>query len=458
MLSQALRFLLPTAGLLGVSVAPVTAHPAAAAFTTISARPAATGAPNLLSRSAAAPVETVLSTFTFTTGTQPLAGLVADAKGNLYGTAYYSGNYNTGTVFELSPPTAGQTAWTKRVIYYFGSCGTANNLNCDGYWPKAGLVFDRAGNLYGTTAGGGAYRKGATTVLGDGVVFKLSPSPTGTAWRETVLHVFTGGADGGTSKAGLAIDAAGALYGTTEIGGAPGVCGVTGTGGLGVVFKLTPPHWTETVVHTFTGTGGDGACPIAGLLLDSSGALYGTTPAGGKNRGIVFKLTPGKAGYTEQVLWDFYGPNDLGGSPAAGLIQDGGGDLYGTTPRQVFKLSPPTKTQPLWTETILHTFTGQPDGSYCVSGLAIDSSGSALYGTTAGGGVGPYEGGGTIFEIKPPAIGKSLWTESVLHAFTWGNDGAQPVAGLVPFGNVLYGTTQFGGNSINGGTIFAIKP
>jgi uncharacterized repeat protein (TIGR03803 family) len=189
------------------------------------------------------------------------------------------------------------------------------------------LVSDAAGNLYGTTFNGGFVSNTAfcgTTSEGCGVVFKLAPNPDGT-WTEHVLHSFTGG-DGANPGAGVIFDAAGNLYGTTTYGGLSNV---------GVVFKLTHKSdgtWTEHVLYSFTG-GGDGAYPWAGVILDATGNLYGTTYYGGvgnfgQGNGVVFELTrSASGGWSERVLHAFLG---YGANPYAGLLRGASGNLYGT--------------------------------------------------------------------------------------------------------------------------------
>jgi uncharacterized repeat protein (TIGR03803 family) len=209
-------------------------------------------------------------------GLNPEAGLIFDKEGALYGTTSEGGTGNAGTVFKLMPPVEGQTAWTKTVLYNFCS-----QLGCsDGYEPRASLIFDKEGALYGTTEFGGTGN--------NGIVFKLTPPAKGvSAWTPTVLHSFVGGDGANPIFGGLIFDKQGALHGTTYRGG---------TGNNGIVFKLTPPAkgltaWTETVLHGFTG-GSDGANPYAGLIANH-GALYGTTYFGGTaGNGTVFKLTP----------------------------------------------------------------------------------------------------------------------------------------------------------------------
>ena len=181
--------------------------------------------------------------------------------------------------------------------------------------PYGSLVMDAAGNLYGTTTEGGGSGCGGS---GCGFAWKLAPNPDGTWGILSLLHSFQNGADGTDPSAGLIFDAAGNLYGTTQFGGAYGFGGV--------VFKLAPNPdgtWTETVLHSF-GNDGDGFHPIAGLVFDVAGNLYGTTYGGpgsgcAEGCGVVFKLAPNSDGtWTESVLYSFTGGAD-GGAPEAGL-------------------------------------------------------------------------------------------------------------------------------------------
>ena len=251
-----------------------------------------------------------------TDGFYPSAGLIFDAAGNLYGTTPAGGSgcvpyFGCGTVFELTPTA--YVGWTERVLYSFcvGNCD-------DGSQPFAGLIFDAAGNLYGTTHRGGGFNLGT--------VFKLSPNGNG-GWTETVLHSFSYGTDGIYPSAGLIFDATGNLYGTTTEGGTGSGCG---NDGCGTVFELSPNGnggWTETVLYSFCSQTNctDGATPVAGLILDAVGNLYGTTNAGGNFFsncpylcGTVFKLSPnGNGGWTETVLHSFGSFAD-GASPYAG--------------------------------------------------------------------------------------------------------------------------------------------
>jgi uncharacterized repeat protein (TIGR03803 family) len=217
--------------------------------------------------------ETVLHSFNNngTDGYSPWGGLTIDALGNLYGTTAAGGAYNQGTIFELTPTASG--SWTETLLHSFNDNGT------DGSRPYDTLIFDASGNLYGATELGGTYNHGA--------VFELTPK-VGGGWTEKVLHSFDeNGVDGYDPWAGLVLDAAGNLYGTT-LGGGASSCGV--------VFKLTPASggsWTEKIMHSFTSEPTDGCAPRAGLTFDASGNIYGTTNAGGANGGgTVFEITP----------------------------------------------------------------------------------------------------------------------------------------------------------------------
>jgi uncharacterized repeat protein (TIGR03803 family) len=307
--------------------------------------------------------ETVLYSFLAGYGANPDAGLIRDAKGNFYGTTYWGGAYNWGSVFKLDKKG------NETVLHSFRE-------GADGQWPQAGLVRDSEGNLYGTTV--------RSYPGGWGTVFKLSK-----AGKVTVLHRFSGSPDGEFPQAALVRDAAGNLYGTTPIGGA--------FKEFGTVFKVDKTG-KETILHSFSGQ--DGNSPLAGLIRDREGNLYGTTSGGGTGCGqdgcgTVFKLdTTGK----ETVLYSFTGTPD-GAGPEGALVRDAAGNLYGTTYRggssddgTVFKLDTAGK------ETVLHSF-NRPDGSWPAAGLARDSSGN-LYGTTTEGGA-YYCGCGTVFKLTP---------------------------------------------------------
>lgn len=359
----------------------------------------------------------VLHSFSGADGAYPDGGLVRDSAGNLYGTTPNGGIYkchtftHCGNVFRLG------VNGKETVLYNFTG-------GADGRFPHAALLRDSAGNLYGTTSGGGS--------SGYGVVFRLN------AGKLTVLHSFTGGADGANPTGALLRDAAGNLYGVTAGGG-------TGMG-YGVVFRLSASGNLK-VLYSFTG-GADGDEPSGGLLRDGAGNLYGATLYGGSapqgaGNGVVFEVdTTGK----EIVLHAFSGGAD-GKSPNGDLIHDAAGNLYGTAYEGgssgngvVFKLSP---TGDL---TVLHTFRG-PDGALPAAGLIRDAAGN-FYGTTT---VGGSASNGIIFKLDTDD------EETVLHSFK-GSDGALPFSKLAQdtAGN-LYGTTQLGG-ACGVGIVFQLVP
>jgi uncharacterized repeat protein (TIGR03803 family) len=366
----------------------------------------------------------------------PKGNLVFDSAGNLYGATSSGGAGGYGTVFELIPGTGG--TWNEKLLRSF------NMTN--GWADLSGLIFDASGNLYGTTDGGGGF----------GNVFELRHRQSG-GWGEKVLYTFAhNGSDPSNPWSGLISDTAGNLYGT-GIGG--------GAYYYGAVFELTPAAggtWTETVLHSFAHNGYDGTSPYGGLVFDSAGNLYGTTTEGGAygeyGWGTVYELSPAAGGgWTETVLHNFNDDGTDGTLPEAGLIVDASGNLYGTTSEggafnfgTVFELSPAAGGG--WTETVLHTFNQDgTDGVLPYCSLILDASGN-LYGTTTAGG---NFNKGTVFELAPAAGGG--WTETVLYSFHGvGRDGSGPYGGLVSdaAGN-LYGTTQYGGIH-SYGTVFEI--
>jgi len=384
----------------------------------------------LLVPAASAQTFTTLFTFDLGDGAFPGVGLIRDAKGNLYGTTYAGGVDNCffgcGLVFKVD------TSGNETVLYAFtGSRG-------DGETPDASLVMDESGTLYGTTVDGGA--------SSHGTVFKVNKSG-----KETVLYSFTGsGRDGKYPFAGLLRDAYGNLYGTNIYSGNTS-CNDGAGPGCGTVFKVDNTG-KETVLYNFTGINGDGSYPIAGLVQDKSGTMYGTTYGGGDSgRGTVFKLT--KSG-KESVLYSFSGGAD-GGFPEYGyLALDSKGNLYGTTSTGgsgagcsggcgvVFKVDKAGK------ETVLYSFAGENgDGANPYAGVVLDSAGN-LYGTTFRGGQSVF---GTVFKLDK--TGK----ETVLHSFD-DTDGANPHGDLVLDGKGnLYGAAQSGGE-FDFGTVFKLKP
>ncbi len=391
-------------------------------------------------------------------GKLPLAGLIFDAAGNLYGTTYVGGNHGYGAVFKLAPNANG--SWTESVLHNF-------TVGADGGFPLVGLILDQAGNLYGTARYGGGGPSSCYS-WACGVVFKLTPNAEG-GWTESVLYSFcslTNCTDGAEPEAGLIFDQAGNLYGTTTYGGNSGCNGHT----CGLVFKLTPNAeggWTESVLYSFCSLTNcsDGALPAAGLIFDAAGNLYGTTEYGGAGGlfggGTVFELTPQTGGgWTETVLHSFCADCSDGQYPAAGVIFDAAGNLYGTTEYGgatsagiVFKLT--ANQDGTWREDVLHTFTGGKDGNEPQAGLIFDAAGN-LYGTTQFGGGG---GEGVVFKLTANSNGG--WHEKVLHAFL-DRPGGWPNAGVIfdTAGN-LYGTASdyfVGGCYGACGSVFEITP
>ena len=388
-------------------------------------------------------------------GGAPYASLIFDQAGNLYGTTTFGGNlscnsgYGCGVVFKLAPKAGG--GWTESVLYRF-------NGGIDGGFPYAGLIFDQAGNLYGTTSLGGNLSCGYLG-SGCGVVFTLTPNSDG-SWTESVLYSFTGGSDGENPQSSLIFDSLGNLYGTTPEGGA---------GGRGTVFELAPKvggGWEESVLYTFCPGAkcADGEDPLASLIFDQAGNLYGTTYAGGNsnNKGTVFTLTPNSGGsWSESVLYSFCPtkPCRDGNNPYAGLTLDPAGNLYSTTlsggasgKGAVFKLAPTSGGS--WSESVLYSFSGGEDGGGPIAGLVLDTAGN-LYGSGYFGGIvdpSCVVGCGIVFKLAPNSTGK--WKETVLHTFL-GHPGARPRANLIFDGTGnLYGTTSGTGS----GTVFEITP
>jgi uncharacterized repeat protein (TIGR03803 family) len=401
--------------------------------------------------SAAAATEKVLYSFcqnsTCPDGSVPYAPLLMDGSGVFYGTAYGGGANASGVVFRL---TKSGTNWVYDVLYDF----CAQSSCTDGSFPGAGLIMDDAGKLYGTTNFGGTHN--------GGTVFRLSPTNTG--WTHSILHnfCFASNCAGGTFPTGpLMMDAAGDIYGTTYGGGLHNA---------GTAYRLshTNTGWQETVLHNFCARTNcnDGSTPLGGLIMDGSGNLYGTAVAGantnnlcpnGGTCGVVFQLTHGSTGWTEHVLHAFCAQATCGGggSPFGGLIMDGAGNLYGTAWTlgangfgTVFKMS---HTSAGWTYNVLHSF-NYFNGANPHDSLIRDGAGK-IYGMAVGGGT---HSNGVVFELS------SGGQETVLHNFctqTGCPDGSTPYGGLVMDGaGNFYGTTSKGGNSIGGGVVFKLTP
>jgi uncharacterized repeat protein (TIGR03803 family) len=361
--------------------------------------------------------EVVLHSFIWSDGGRPVAPVIGDSAGNLYGTTLWGGNTSCdfgdgcGVVYKLD------TSGNLTALYAF--TGTS-----DGGGPLTGLVLDPAGNLYGTTQGGG------TSGLGN--IYKVDPSG-----NLTVVYSFTG-ADGAQPYGGVTRDSAGNLYGTTEFGGASG---------HGVVFRIDTLG-NESVLYSFKGNdfhnGAKGSEPLSGVIRDSAGNLFGTTYFGGaSNYGTVYKLS---ASGRITVLHSFVYSD--GHSPSTGVVRDKAGDLYGAAPGGANGAGVLYKIDTSGNFTVLHAFTGGADGGG-PSAVILDSAGH-LYGTASFGGGFGY---GMAYQFD--TSGNNL---TVLYNFTGGADGSGPEAALFrdKAGN-LYGTTQFGGASGHG-VVFELKP
>jgi uncharacterized repeat protein (TIGR03803 family) len=418
---------------------------------------------------------------------------VFDKAGNLYGVTQGGGSSTCtsyglcGTVYQLAHPAQPGDSWTETVLHIFQGHTTGDASD-----PLGGLVMDASGNLYGATGGGGT---GNCEILGTfpgcGTVYEVSP-PTekGGAWTEQVLYSFQGGTDGAFPFGDIVFDNAGNLYGATQFGGGYGtLCGNTFYQYCGTVFELSPPKvkggaWTEQVLYRFRGLTvggkgpepfGDGATPNGGLLIDSKGAIYGTTQIGGDlcdagsyGCGTVYRLNPpAKKGqpWTHSFLYSVASDAD-GVNPNGGLVFDARGNLYGTTQfggnneikvGTVFQLS--MKPNGSWTNHLLYSFLNRNDGGEPTTGVVFDPKGN-LYGTTTVGGVGG--GGGTLYELRPTAV--TFREFELLFSFTELPGGRVP-SGAVIFGTggILFGSTQEGGTgtaceNYGCGTVFEVMP
>jgi uncharacterized repeat protein (TIGR03803 family) len=367
-------------------------------------------------------------------GFAPHGGLVQDARGDLYGTTNNGGGSGSGSVYKL---TDGQSGWimTALVVFehdgngyspearltlgpdgaFYGTtmfggypggcggsgCGTIFRLNPAGlgrtvlyrfsdqhesYWPYGALSFDSAGNMYGTTGVGGT--------VGNGTVFKLVRS--GNQWNYSVIYNFEDASKGWAPEAGVIVDSAGNLYGTTVNGG--------GTSSYGVVYELSPSAggWSSRVLHSFSAGYNDGGWPEASLIMDAAGNLYGTTSGGGTGYGgTVFELSPSGNNWNYRTICNLATAGDGTGGPWDGVLMDAAGNLYGTTYDEgaygqgsVFKV---VQSNGDWSCYTIHDFNSPNDGANPIGDLMLDAHGN-VFGTAWTGG--PY-GGGTAWEVTP---------------------------------------------------------
>jgi hypothetical protein len=362
------------------------------------------------------------------------AGLISDKAGNLYGAG-------GGKVFKLTPPKAGQKSWTQTPIYSFDTDAGVS----------APLVMDMAGNLYGVT--------GATGVSA-GFAFKLTPPATGqTAWTMTVLHTLGNSLHFGP-VGGLTLDPAGNLYGLV----------VTTFEGDGQVYKLTRPPagktaWTETTLASVVPVAGDGP----GVIFDKAGNLYGAeagnNTCSSSSCGTVFKLTPpahGNGAWTKTVIHRFTGGTD-GANPQVGLLIGASGVIYGATAAgggkgscsgfcgTVYKLTPSNTGKPAWTETVLYRFNPEnPYGPTPAGGLAFDRAGN-LFGVTSAGF--DAHARGTVYQLARPSGGNSAWSHTILAQFY----GMNPRSGLFigPHGAVFGSAVKANGSA---GIVYQLTP
>ena len=422
--------------------------------------------------------ETVLYSFQGgnSDGAVPVGGIVFDPAGNLYGATQQGGGQcvplGCGIVFQLTPAAQKGDPWAETVLYIFKG---VTQTTTDGAFPVGGLVMDKSGNLYGTTGYGGT---GDCVLLGTkvgcGTVYEMSPpAQKGGSWTETILYNFQSGKDGYLPQGDLTFDTAGNLYGATIYGGGYGVCNAPYYQYCGTIFRLRPPKakggkWTEKVLYSFKGgtkgkPDGDGAEPNGGLVLDSKGAIYGTTFYGGNEVGeceggdtgtgcgTAFRLsTPVKmcSARAAHILYRFNVKD--GATPAAGVILDRNGNLYGTAYAGgnqgnggIFELLKPPGTSRIWTAKVLYLFNGASGGAGPDAPLAFHGDGE-LYGTTSVGAGGELQG--SVFQLQQPHQGRGAWTIEYIHGFPGVPDGLFPSAPVVfdAIGN-LYSTTRQGG-------------
>lgn len=418
-------------------------------------------------------------------GAWPESGVILDPSGVLYGTTQFGGaagcaarTCGPGTIFRLSPPVPGHPGWVAQVLHQFhGSDGTEpyGGLVED----SAGALYGT------TAGGGIATGAAGCGSSGCGVAFRLEPPAVGTnLWTIHVLHRFLGGADGAFPRAGLAADPNGAYFGTTAYGGGSG-CGGSGCGTVFKLTPPAPGRtaWTSTVIHRFHSATA-GMWPWGGVVLGPDGALYGTTTQGGmactqygaSGCGTVYRLAPppaGQTGWTFSLLHQFHGTD--GAIPRSALVMDASGALYGTAEfggrgcdsyecgfGTVFMLAPPSPGGIRWALKVLHFFAVESAGANPQAGLTAAPDGS-FYGTTeygGGHGCGGDAGCGTVFHLVPPAAGETEWTEHTLLRFESDTGkGANPEASGVALGasGALYGTTTGFGQDGNG-TVFELVP
>lgn len=368
-----------------------------------------------------------------------IGGLVFDRRGNLYGTTAWGGQDAPGTVYELERSGSG---FVYHDLYDSGS-------GAKGAFPWDAPTFGPNGSLYATMNDDAVDNHGSIVNLQPPASFCRT---TSCPWNAADLYNFTGRNDGANPQSGVVFDSHGNMYGAN----------VNDGGGYGVVYEMTPSGqgWTYQVIYTFTG-GADGANPDTPLLIDSAGNLYGAAMSGGApgcqgfGCGTIFKLSPSGSGWTETTLYSFHDGSD-GSAPSGTLVFDPAGNLYGATAGSdgagggtVYELTPSGGS---WTFTLIYDLPGAGAGPF--GGVARDTAGN-LYGATWGDGA---YGDGNVFKLTPTANG---WTFTTLHDFTNGTDGSNAMgAPIVDSNGVVYGTTYDGGAPVCGGcgVVYQITP
>jgi uncharacterized repeat protein (TIGR03803 family) len=385
--------------------------------------------------SAASQTEAILYSFAGPDGKNPDARLLRDKSGTLYGTSAVGGGAHQGTVYALTQRKDG--SWKETVLHSFAGKNDGN-----GAW--GGLIKDRKGVLYGITLAGGGQ------ACQCGTAFALSE--TAGTWSESVIHAFAR-TDGDTPVGELEQDSSGNLYGVTLSGG---------KNDGGTIFELSRAggSWNETILYNFCSTGGLGSCTDGempkGIRMDSSGVIFGTTQLGGDNGdGTIFELSNSGGTWKLSVLYNY----ESFDAPTGRLVEDSSGALYGATYEggggascgNIFKFA---QVSGVWKYSVLYTFSGGSDACHPDAGLHLESTG-ALYGTTSTGGA---ANDGTVFKVSKQQTGS--WAETILHSFTGRPDGHYPLAAVIGGTNtdgVLYGVTDVGGEN-DKGAVFEIVP
>ena len=375
-------------------------------------------------------------------GANPYSSLIFDSAGNLYGTTEKGGAYSEGTVYKLSQSNG---VWTETILYSFGG------VSGDGSQPQGSLVFDKAGNLYGTTQYGGLYF--------NGTVYELTPNGNGT-WSEAVLHSFNCCAtpgDGGVPNSAIFLAPSGKIYGTTQWGGAGTTCGAWNFG-CGTFFELAheTSGWKETVLHSFLESP-DASVPWGPLTVDKAGNFYNTSLWGGSQEyaGSVFKLSPASGGtWTESVIYTLDQQTGVGISAEIdGVVFDSAGNLYGVGSGGVFELTPSSSG---WTETTIFPFTSTK-GPYNPYASVVLVHNSTLWGTTAwgGGGTCSTNGCGTLYRVQKI---NGVWTGNAVFTFHNQANGWFPTSTpIVDSSGNVYGTTLNGG-AFGFGVVYEVTP